>query len=386
MLTGNPQPGSRNQEPLYVEVGTLLGKDLTGIGRFTARLLDALVRLRPLRLVTIVPQTVARSMKLCAALPCGYEIAVEQQDVSEADADVGTWARRLFQCPRRRHDSRLAHQCPGLYTLLRPATRHFRRELGIFYDFTPLVLPHTHARETRRLFGDFFVRTSGQCDKVIAISQATRWDADWLGAVPADDVVVGYPGPSLCARTHAHRGKVQRSEHIILVVSTLEPRKNSRFLLDWFLETTTLPPEMELWWAGPCGWWASQDWLADLFRRQRGSERRSKIKFLGMVPDQRLCELYRQAAFTIYPSLYEGFGFPVLDSLLHDAPVVCSFHSSLQEFAGRGVFYFDACDPASLDAACQEFRASRPVAIDERGLRRRFSWDGLARTVLSLCA
>src|SRR5262245_56940026 len=93
------------RQALYVEVGTLLGKELTGIGRFSARLLDALVRLTPLRLVTIVPEMVARSTKQCAALPCGYEIAVERGDLPEADADVGEWVRGLFQRPRGRHDS-----------------------------------------------------------------------------------------------------------------------------------------------------------------------------------------------------------------------------------------------------------------------------------------
>jgi glycosyltransferase involved in cell wall biosynthesis len=378
---------ARNQEPLYVDVGTLLATELTGIGRFSARLLEALVRLRPLRLLTTIPEMLARSTKQCPALPCGYEIAVASEDLPEADADVGEWARRLFQRPRRRHDVRLARECPGLFTLLRPATRHFRRELGILYDFTPLVLPRTHAAETREHFGRFFTRTAGLCDKVVAISEATKMDASWLCTVPNADVVVGYPGPSLCARCHAHPGQVARSEHIILVVSTLEPRKNSRFLLDWFLQTKVLERGMELWWVGPTGWWASQDWLGDLVRRRRRDcDRRTNIRFLGMVSDRRLCELYCRAAFTIYPSLYEGFGFPVLDALLHDTPVVCSFHSSLQEFAGPGVFYFDACDPVSLDAACRELYTSRPAAIDAVGLRRRFSWDGLARTVLSLCA
>jgi glycosyltransferase involved in cell wall biosynthesis len=104
-----------------------------------------------------------------------------------------------------------------------------------------------------------------------------------------------------------------------------------------------------------------------------------------MVSDKRLCELYRQATFTIYPSLYEGFGFPVLDSLLHGAPVISSFNSSLQEFAGDGVFYFDACNSISLDAACSELIASLPLRIDRNDLHNRFSWDRLARKIISLC-
>jgi glycosyltransferase involved in cell wall biosynthesis len=117
-------------------------------------------------------------------------------------------------------------------------------------------------------------------------------------------------------------------------------------------------------------------------RRSNGRE----IRFLGMISDRRLCEAYRQATFTIYPSLYEGFGFPVLDSLWHGTPVLSGYNSSLAEFAGPGVFFFDACDPASLDAACAELQAAQPFAIDREALRQQFSWDALARQVHELCA
>jgi glycosyltransferase involved in cell wall biosynthesis len=102
-----------------------------------------------------------------------------------------------------------------------------------------------------------------------------------------------------------------------------------------------------------------------------------------VVSDEELCRLYRHAAFTIYPSLYEGFGFPVLDSLWHGTPVACSFNSSLQEFATPGVFYFDPGDPGSLDEACRELLGARPVAVDLAGLGERFSWPALARAVVA---
>jgi glycosyltransferase involved in cell wall biosynthesis len=189
----------------------------------------------------------------------------------------------------------------------------------------------------------------------------------------------------MCVRSHAHPGAVPRRDDIILVVSTLEPRKNGPFLLDWFCKTEALPPGMQLWWVGPQGWWTSRKYLADLSRQARRATK-GRVKLLGMVPDARLCALYRRAAFTIYPSLYEGFGFPVLDSLLHGAPVLCGFNSSLEEFATNGVFYFDVGDAGTLDAACRACLAARPVAIDREWLASRFSWDGLARQVLDLAA
>jgi glycosyltransferase involved in cell wall biosynthesis len=142
---------------------------------------------------------------------------------------------------------------------------------------------------------------------------------------------------------------------------------------------------MELWWVGPKGWWTTGDLFKSL-TRYRDSPRGKAIKLLGMVSDRRLCELYQQAAFVIYPSLYEGFGFPVLDSLMHETPVLCSFNSSLQEFASPGIHYFDPCDAASLDQAYQELKRNEPPAFDRARLRARFSWRKLAETILALCA
>ena len=133
----------------------------------------------------------------------------------------------------------------------------------------------------------------------------------------------------------------------------------------------------ELWWVGPKGW------LCDGFARFGRPTGQRKIRLLGMVSDRKLCMLYRTAAFTIYPSLYEGFGFPVLDSLRHGTPVLCGGNSSLHEFAGPGVYYFDACDPLTLDVAYRKMRSNSPV-VARPELDERCSWDKLARTVLTL--
>src|SRR5947209_8410578 len=116
-------------DPLYVEVSPLLTKHLTGIGRFAARLVEALARIIPLRLFNTVQGEQAWSMKLSSALRCGQEIPISSVNLPAADEDVRVWARRLLHRPRRGHDERVARRSPVLYTMLRPAERHFRREL-----------------------------------------------------------------------------------------------------------------------------------------------------------------------------------------------------------------------------------------------------------------
>ena len=380
ILDGVARPRLRCDDlPLYVEVSPLLTPRLTGIGRFVARLIEALARRKPLRLITTTQGRYRRSMRLSKALRCGQEIRLEGDALCPADADLSVWTRRLFYRSTHRQDAAFMHRCCVLYTMLRPPERRFRRELGMLYDFTPLLMPQVHLAETREQFGPFFARDAVLCDKLIAISKSTKVDASWLCDVGGDDVAVGYPGPSVCVQEHAHRRPVQRRRNLILVVSTLEPRKNARFLYEWFLNTSVLPATTELWWVGPSGW------LFTLGDRRTGlSPRSRRIRFLGHVSDQRLCELYQTAAFTIYPSLYEGFGFPVLDSLRHGTPVLCSFNSSLPEFGGPGVSYFDGCDPASLDVACRELVARGPLVFARDDLAQRFCWDALARQVISL--
>jgi glycosyltransferase involved in cell wall biosynthesis len=366
--------------PLYVEASSLLDRRLTGIGRFVARLLGALTQLRPIRLVTTIQPETARTCGLSTAFRCGQEIDVVPASLPDVDDDVGEWARGVLHLPRRRHDVEISRRHAGLYTMLRPGRRHFQRELCLLYDFTPSVLSWAHQPGTRASYGTLFTETAALCDKAVAISHATRADARWLCSLPPEDIVVGYPGPSLCVHSHAEKRAVDRRDNVILVVSTLEPRKNGAFLLRWFLETEALAPGTELWWAGPSGW------LCDELQTLRLRSKDRQIRFLGMVSDRRLCTAYRQAAFTIYPSLYEGFGFPVLDSLWHGTPVLCSYNSSLEEFMGPGVSYFDACLPASLDEAYREMKAEHRGRIDRDALREKFSWDLLARKVVGLCA
>jgi glycosyltransferase involved in cell wall biosynthesis len=376
-----PKSACAGGDPLYVEVSPLLGRHLAGIGRFAARLIEALGRITTLRLVNTIQGEHARNMGLSKLLRCGQEIAVTDPQLPPADPDLARWARGLLHRRPRRHDERLADRCAVLYTMLRPPQRHFRRELCLLHDFTPVLMPNYHVAETCEHFGKLFTQSAALCDKFVANSYSTKADADWLCRTAPENIVVCYPGPTLCVHQHASQETVARRDNVLLVVSTLEPRKNGPFLFHWFLNTPVLDDRTELWWVGPRGWLVNHN-----SSRPNQEGRARKIRFLGFVPDRELCQLYRQASFTIYPSLYEGFGFPVLDSLRHGTPVLCSLNSSLQEFAGPGVFYFDPCDPASLDDACRELLASGPMVVDRPELDERFSWEAMARKVLSLCA
>src|SRR5262249_32733502 len=152
-------------------------------------------------------------------LLCGQEIAVDQSNLPSASGDINKWRAKLLKLPKTSHDSQLAAQCAGVYTFFRPAIRHFRREIGILYDFTPQIVSWTHTLEMRYEFAGFVRDSCRLFEKAIAISESTKADATWLSPIPDEDIVVAHPGPSQCVNVHEYRGTVKRREEIILAVS-----------------------------------------------------------------------------------------------------------------------------------------------------------------------
>jgi glycosyltransferase involved in cell wall biosynthesis len=353
---------------VFLDATPLGERHLTGIGRYTARLSMALAKTAGCRV-----RFVAGDAEV---------VAPGSLDWSQ-DQDVARWARRVWRGLRLPLDEvEVPPDSLGLYCCLRPPLRRFPFEVSVLHDFTPLIVPWTHTGVTRAEFRDFFARGLLASDAAIAVSRSTKADARWLCDVDPGRLVVAESGPSLCVERHLDRRPVARRPEVGLVVSTLEPRKNPFFLLDWFRETSALPDRAELWWVGPVGWLASRRRFRT-YRRLPGGRR---VRFLGVVSDPVLCRLYRTAGWTVYPSLYEGFGFPVLDALRHGAPVLSAYHSALRDFDFPGVSFFDPYEPATVDEAwrAQAQAGGAAAVVSKRVLDDRYRWDAVARAVLEL--
>ena len=345
---------------VFLDATPLADPCLTGIGRYTARIALAMRRRVGLRFFT-----------------ANEEILPPADLEWRHDQDLQGWARRLWRGARRPIDQDLS-TCVGIYPCLRPKERRFGTEVVVLHDFTPLVVPGTHTASTIEWFQNLFADTLLESDGALAVSHATKHDASWLCDFPQDRIRVCHSGPSLCVERHLWAKVPERRKHVALVVGTLEPRKNADFLLEWFTRSAAVADGSELWWVGRVGWLTT----SRRYRRFLGSRAR-RVRLLGTVSDGSLCRLYREASVSIYPSLYEGFGFPVVDSLRHGTPVLMGYHSSLREFEElRGVHYFDPCDAATVDAAWSRFQDSpRDVEGPER-LNSRFDWDRVAASLV----
>ena len=229
---------------------------------------------------------------------------------------------------------------------------------------------------------------------ILADSEATRADLIRHYGTDPDRIVVAYPGldptlapardPQRIARTLARYG-IRRP--YLLYLGTLQPRKNLVRLVEAFARLQSrLDPDdrgLSLVLAGRRGW------LYDgLFRRVRTLGLEGRVLFPGYVDDADKAALLSGALAFVFPSLYEGFGFPVLEAQVCGTPVVCSDRSSLPEVAGDAALLVDPMDVEALAAALYRV-VTEPglrATLIERGWAnvRRFSWESCAQAVLEV--
>lgn len=219
----------------------------------------------------------------------------------------------------------------------------------------PETLPRWH-----RLYGRAGLRTVlRRASAVAAVSAFTRDELVELAGVPAERVRVIGNGVDA---VFTPDGRSAEGDYV-LTVATLEPRKN----LERAVEAARLAG-VELRVVGTRGWGGvtARGWV-------------------GEVPDEELAALYRGASCVLYPSLYEGFGLPVLEAMACGTPVVTSRGTAMEEVAGGAAVLADPFDVDALAAGIEEARARRDELVP-RGLERArtFTWDRVADEVEAL--
>lgn len=198
--------------------------------------------------------------------------------------------------------------------------------------------------------------------RILAISEFTKRElVDVLG-VPEEKIAAV---PLAVEREVFHPDGPAAVGEYVLAVATLEPRKNLARLVE---ATRRLGVELRV--VGERGWGGVEV----------GGD---GVRWLGRLSDEELAEQYRGAAVVAYPSLYEGFGFPILEAMACGAPVVTSWGGSTEEVAGDAAVIVDPFDVAAIAAGIEEAQQRRD-ALRGRGFDRaaQFSWDETARRTI----
>lgn len=227
-----------------------------------------------------------------------------------------------------------------------------------------------------------------QCRRATLIftpSENTKRDiVDYYDIAP-EKIKVIYPGvkainnEQLTMSKEAIKKKYNLPEKYILFLGTIEPRKNIVGLIEAFEILNSkfqIPNSLVI--AGAPGWKNS-----DVYNKAKTSIKSNRIKFINFVPPEDKPALYRSAELFVYPSLYEGFGFPVLEAMAEGTPVITSNRSSLPEIAGPAAYLIDPARPEQMALAMNEL-LTQPKLRQwhiQKGLEqvKKYSWEKSAR-------
>jgi glycosyltransferase involved in cell wall biosynthesis len=236
--------------------------------------------------------------------------------------------------------------------------------------------PETYPPAGRRFHERATRIVVAEAARVLVPSRATARDLAEVYGLEPDRVALTPLGVELPPRDPAPARRLLAELGVrgpfLLAVGTLEPRKNLRRLLGAFADSAEELPDHHLVVAGPVGWGPALRPTHDLVR----------VKLAGPVDDATLHGLYAAADGLAYPSLYEGFGLPVLEAMAHGTPVLTSERSSLPEVAGEAALLVDPTDQAAIAAGLlrlvgdQALRARLAAAGPRRAAR--FTWPATA--------
>jgi glycosyltransferase involved in cell wall biosynthesis len=262
------------------------------------------------------------------------------------------------------------------------------------HDLAIIRFPRKFRRWHRTFTGYLLPRVVRSATAIVSLSEATKADLIELLGVPPDRISVIPCGISdsfaPLAADDAHLSAVRERynlpEDYAITVGAIEPRKNLPRLLRAFDSLRRGRPEFRdvtLLHVGPAGWLASDvsHTISELGLQER-------VRFLGYVPNDDLSALYQLARVSVYPSLFEGFGLPVLEAMASGCPVVTSSCSSMPEVAGGAAVLVDPLSEESIaDGLARVWGDDRlRESLIARGRARaaRFTWASVARETMQL--
>jgi len=264
------------------------------------------------------------------------------------------------------------------------------RGIVTVHDLTFIHYPDCAARNLVRYLNRVVPLAVHRACLVLADSESTKRDLVTLLGVPPQKVRVVYAGvgpefrPVDKVALETVRARYGLTFPFLLSVGTLEPRKNYGRLLQAFVRSRACQawPELRLVIVGGKGWL-----YQEIFQTVHRLHLADRVVFPGFIADADLPALYSLAVAFVYPSLYEGFGLPVLEAMACGTPVVCSRAASLPEVVGEAALLVDPLDVDDLARALEQVvtDAALRQELRERGLAQaaRFTWEAAAQQLLA---
>lgn len=260
--------------------------------------------------------------------------------------------------------------CPQIISILDVSYKHF-----------PDMFPKKDLLKLA-IWGKFSIRNA---EKIITISNSSRDDIINEYKVPKSKVEVVPLGIREIEISKMDKNefikKYNLSNPYVLFVGTLQPRKNIANLIEAFSKIENKNLDLVI--VGRKGW----D-FENILAAPKKFNIEDKVKFLDNVTNEDLPLFYKNAEVFVLPSLYEGFGLPILEAMQYDCPVVTSKISSLPEAGGDAAIYFDPKNVADIAATIEKVINNKKLREDmiKKGKEqvKKFSWEKSAREVIKI--
>lgn len=347
---------------------------------------------------------IIRLVRTLASLETEHEFVVFAQESGAALLDIQERdCFHLVPLPDQSPGRRLVWEQAAFPGLVRREridllhSLHYTRPLRLscasvvtFHDMTFFLYPQLHTR-AKRLFFPLAIRYSARhADALISVSESTRQDAIHLAGVEPGKIFtvpLGVSEDFHPISDPAARNKIRERYHLpedfILYVGLVEPRKNLPLLIRSYKALVEGGISLPLAIVGRFGWMYQE--VLDLVNILGIKE---VVQFAGYIPQEDLPIVYNLASLFVYPSLYEGFGLPVLEAMACGVPVIATSVSSLPEVAGEAGLLVPPGDETALTQAMQAVLTDPDVRqrLTEKGPQRasQFTWKRTALSTLKV--
>ena len=343
-------------------------RQVTGIGRYAIDLLAAMTKLVDVELFSDsewrLPDAI-RGAKLNVLPP--------RRLWQQTSLPLGLWEKKVDLFHGLAYGVPLLAPCPQVVTV---------HDLGFRYA------RDTQAPDVRRYLSKMAPIAMARASRIIVPSDAVRQDIGkyYAGYRPKARVTpLGVGSAFLLAGLEGQETERQSAEKTpyILTVGTHEPRKNLRRVVESFLQLVRdedIPHRLVM--------VGGETQATDEIRRLVGNDYSNRVLMVGYVPEKRLIQYYQGADCLVYPSLFEGFGIPLLEAMATGCPIVTSNTSSMPEVAGDAALYVDPTDASSIRTAMSRLLHDRELrrGLRQRGISRvqQFTWSAVAQQTLAV--
>ena len=248
----------------------------------------------------------------------------------------------------------------GIFPNTKTCRKVFDFEVQIIHDLSTLLTPQFHHQDTIDYHAKTVMDDIRTNDLTVCVSEATRTDVlRYLGPIDPSNVITIHNAAS--SMVPAALPLNARKPHI-LILGTIEPRKNVGEVLALLRDYPSFGNQFDFVFLGRYGWGASVDRLVQEYGLKEMVAAGSLV-FPGFVSEDTKNDLVRTATILIYPSVFEGYGLPVVEAMSLGVPCLTTMSSSMPEVGGEACFYFDPFTSGAFRSAF----VSALISIQQNG-------------------